>query len=333
MTVFKTFWKVIKKYKGTIILYTALLVIFGAFNMSTSDNSMNFVDSKPDVLIINNDEKIGLTSNFIEYIENNSNIIEVKENDEAVNDALFYRDVNFIIYIPENYRENVLDKKNPEIEFKSTGDYNASLAQMMITRYLELQNIYLENTNSEEELINSINDNLSKKTKVEMTSSLDTSMTSNMAFYFNFASYSILAVVIFVICLVLSSFHEKAVKKRIVISSMNYRKHNRCLLFASFIYAVIVWGLFIILGIIMVGDLMLSIRGMIYMLNAFVFTFCAISIALLISNLVTDKNAVSSIVNVVALRVSIFMWGFCSSRIFTRCSFENSTCFAIILVY
>ena len=53
MTVFKTFWKVIKKYKGTIILYTTLLVIFGGINMTTSENQMTFTDSKPDVLIIN----------------------------------------------------------------------------------------------------------------------------------------------------------------------------------------------------------------------------------------------------------------------------------------
>ena len=33
MIVFNTFWKVIKKYKATVILYTAMLVIFGSTNM------------------------------------------------------------------------------------------------------------------------------------------------------------------------------------------------------------------------------------------------------------------------------------------------------------
>ena len=60
MTVFKTFWKVAKKYKGTIILYTVMLIVFGALNMTTGDNQTNFVDSKPDILIINNDEEIGI---------------------------------------------------------------------------------------------------------------------------------------------------------------------------------------------------------------------------------------------------------------------------------
>ena len=57
MTVFKAFWKVIKKYKGTIILYTVMLVLFGGLNMTSNNISTTFVDSKPDILIVNNDEE------------------------------------------------------------------------------------------------------------------------------------------------------------------------------------------------------------------------------------------------------------------------------------
>ncbi len=57
MTVFKTFLKIVNKYKFIILLYTVLLIVFGGFNMQTSDNSTAFVASKPNVLIINNDEE------------------------------------------------------------------------------------------------------------------------------------------------------------------------------------------------------------------------------------------------------------------------------------
>ena len=46
------------------------------------------------------------------------------ENDEEkINDSLFYRDVNYVIYIPENYREDFLNDKNPEIEIKKVDNY------------------------------------------------------------------------------------------------------------------------------------------------------------------------------------------------------------------
>ena len=308
MTVFKTFWKIINKYKGTIILYTVILIIFGGINMSTNDTETTFVDSKPDILIINKDEEIGITKNLVDYLKQNSNIINVKNNEEAINDALFYRDVNYVIYIPENYRQDVLNGLNPEINIKSTGDYSASLAEMMLSRYVQIQNIYKDNINNEDELIEAINNNLSKKSSVEMTSKLDASKMTKVASYFNFASYSIMAVVIFIICLVLSSFHEKTVNKRTIISSMNYKEHNRLILFASFMYSVIVWFLYVVLGLILLGNIIFTARGLMYLLNTFVFTFCALTIALLISTIVSNKNAINGIVNVVALG-SAFLCG------------------------
>lgn len=308
MIVFKTFWKIVKKYKGTIILYTVLLIVFGGLNMTANDNQTNFVDSKPDILIINKDEEVGITKNLVDYIKENSNIVNVKEDEESIKDALFYRDVNYIVYIPENYRENVLKGENPEIDIQSTGDYQSGLAEIMLSKYVKIQNVYVASMDSESEIIEAINNNLSKKASVQLASKLDTQKTLNATSYYNFASYSIMAVVIFIVCLVLSSFHETTINKRTIISSMNYKKHNRGLLLGSLVFAIIVWILFNILGVLLVGDILFTTRGFIYMLNLFVFTFCSLTIALLISTLINNKNAVNGIVNVVALG-SAFLCG------------------------
>ena len=42
MILFKTFWKIVNKYKGFIMVYTVMLVLFGAINMSTNDNNIDF---------------------------------------------------------------------------------------------------------------------------------------------------------------------------------------------------------------------------------------------------------------------------------------------------
>ena len=86
MTVFKTFWKVVKKYKGTIILYTSMLIIFGGINLQTNNTATTYVDKKPDILIINNDKEEGLTKNLINYINENTNIKEIK-NDITLDDS------------------------------------------------------------------------------------------------------------------------------------------------------------------------------------------------------------------------------------------------------
>ena len=308
MTVFKTFFRIVNKLKPTIILYTALLIIFGAVNMKTSDNNINFVNSKPDILIINQDVNKGLTKNLIDYMKKNSNIVKVENNEEKINDALFYRGVSYVIYIPKDYRKNVLLGNNPKLDIKKTDEYDAHLSEMMLKRYIKLQNIYNEEAGSEDELITLINDNMNDDVNVKITSKVDTSKTYNIAYYFNFASYSILAIIIYIICLVLCSFKEESISKRINISSINYKSHNNKILLASIVFSSIVWLLFVIIGVVVVGDIMFSLRGLISIINSFIFTFCTLTLSILISSLTNNKNAISGIVNVIALG-SAFLCG------------------------
>ena len=308
MTVFKTFFRIVNNLKPTIILYTALLIIFGAVNMKTSDNNINFVNSKPDILIINQNVNKGLTKNLIDYMKKNSNIVEVENNEEKINDSLFYREISYVIYIPKDYRKNVLLGKNPKLDIKKTDEYDAHLSEMMLKRYIKLQNIYNEEAGSEDELITLINDNINDDVNVKITSKVDTSKTYNIAYYFNFASYSILAIIIYIVCLVLCSFKEESISKKINISSINYKSHNNKILLASIVFSSIVWLLFVIIGVIVVGDIMFSIRGLISIINSFIFTFCALTLSILISSITNNKNAISGIVNVIALG-SAFLCG------------------------
>lgn len=308
MTVFNTFWKVINKYKGTIILFTVMLVTFGGINTTSNNSTVDFTNSKPDIIIVNNSGNNDLTKNLISYLEKSTNVKDVKNTEEARNDALFYREVNYIIYIPKDYQKDVLSGKTPEIDIKTVGDYNSSLAEMLLTRYLKIQSIYAKNISTEQELITAINKNLSKTSEVTITSKVDRAKTSRVSRYFNFASYSAMFIIIFVICMVLSSFHTKTIKKRTIISSMNYKTHNKYLLRASFIYSIIVWLLFMLLGTILFSNTILSLRGLVYALNLFIFIFTSLTLALLLSTLIDNKDAVNGIVNVISLE-SAFLCG------------------------
>lgn len=314
MIVFNAFFKVVKKYIGVIILYTVMLISFGSINYATNNEDMTFSNRLPDILIINNDEEVGLTKNLINYLKENANVLDIENNEEKINDAIFYREVNYVIYIPKNYRVDTLNKLNPTLDIKSANDYDSAYTSMLLTRYLNVQNTYLKYTNNENELINSINNNLSYKTNIEITSKLDTSKLTKTSRFFNFASYSIMAVIIYIICLVISSFNKDVVKKRTIISSMNYKKYNKYILLSSFLYSSIIWLLYVILSFIIIGSSMFSLRGLIYILNTFIFSFVALTLALLISNLIKSKGAISGIVNVIALGQAFLCGAFIPSE-------------------
>lgn len=308
MTVFKTFWKIIKKYKGTIILYTVMLVSFGGINLSSKEASLNFTNEKPDVLIVNQGENIGLTKNLIDYLIQNTNIVQIENSEEKRNDALFYRDVNYIIYINDDYREKILNGENVTLDIKSTNDYSAHLAEMILNKYLTVQNLLRAYTTNEQELTNKINKTLKEETKVVVSSKVDKTAENKVSRYFNFASYSILAAIIFIITLVMTSFKEKTINKRITVSSMNYKKHNNLLLISGLAYVLVLWLLYTLLAIILLKSSVLNTKGLLYILNSLVFSLSALTFALLISALVKNKDAIGGIVNVVALG-SAFLCG------------------------
>ncbi len=300
MTVFKTFWKVVNKYKGTIIGYTIMLIIFGTINMSSNDVTSTFKESKPDVIIVNNDNTT-LASGLVKFFKENANIIQVKNTKTAIDDAIFYRDASYVIYIQKGYEESILSGGDGNIEIKSSGDYTSNLAQLLLTRYIKTIKILSKEYNDKETLIKKVNSTLKSNTKVNLTNKINTTELTRLSRYYNFASYTLIAVIVFIICLVLASFNKSVLRKRIVVSSMNYKVHNRYILLASTLYSVFVVILYSLLSFIVFGNLAFSERGLIYILNTFVFSFTALCMALLISTLVKSKEAISGIVNVVSL--------------------------------
>ena len=75
MTVFKAFFQIIREYKGTVILYTALLIGFSIFNMSTNETSMTFTPNKPDIYIVNGDQGEKLSAHLVSYLKKNCHLV------------------------------------------------------------------------------------------------------------------------------------------------------------------------------------------------------------------------------------------------------------------
>lgn len=310
MTVFKAFLRIVKKCIFPIVLYTVILILFSGINLSTNDNNMNFVSSKPDIYIINNDKYEGITKSLIDYMTENSNIIKLDDTKEARSDAIFYRDVNFIMEIPNNFNEEYLKGIELEIKIETTGDYPSVQAKNLLNRFLSTARVYKNLNLSEDDLIKSINKSLTNNVNVEITSKLDTNTLNKTTNYYNFLNYAFLAGSIYVICLVLSSFKSEFIKKRTIISSMNQNKFNRDLLLSNSLFAFILWILYVILSFILIGSSMFSMHGLIYIVNSFVFAICTLCIAFLLGNTIRNKDAINGIINVIALGSSFLCGAF-----------------------
>ena len=301
MIVFKTILKILNKLKGLIILYTIMLISVTLVNQ-TSDNVDSFEEVKPSVIIVNNDKsKNGVTNHFIKYLENH---MEVKDidigNEEKIDDALFYRDVSLVVYIPDGFGDDLLDSKDVSVEYKISGDKGSSYGKMLVQNYFDSFNIY-NNYYDGDELFDRLDNALNVDVNVEVKSKLDTNSLSRMARFFNFLNYAILAGCVYSISMILASLKSENVRKRTIVSSYDYKKYNRIVLGACSIVIIVMWLLYMILALIIFKDLFISMNGLWYVINSFVFSLCSLCIGFLIGNITQNKGAISGIVNVVSL--------------------------------
>ena len=295
MIVFKTILKILNKLKGMIILYTFMLVMITFINQ-TSNNETSFLESKPSIAIVNEDDSL-ITNDFIDYMDKHCIIKNLAP--KNIDDALFYRSINMVVYIPKDFGENLLSN-NVTLEYKASGDEASAYTKMLIEKYIKTVLIY-KDYYSDEELINHVNNLLKLDANVEVKTKLETSKLERMTRYFNFLNYALLAGSVYCISMILASIKEEKVKKRTIISSFDYKKYDRIVLGTLSIVIFGIWLLYMLLSIILFKNTIFTSNGLAYILNSFVFTIASLCIGYLIGNITQNKNAIAGIINVVAL--------------------------------
>lgn len=304
MTVFKTYWKIVKKNIGIIILYTVMLLVFGTMNLKANKNSFEFISSKPDIIIVNNSSGI-ITDNLISYLKTNANVKNITDEND-IDDAVFFRDANYVIYIPKEFENKIENGKEFNIDIKTNNSYDSYIASELLNKYLDVFSKYMNLYNDKILAIQKLDNTLNKKADVVIENK--TSLNSKTSLFYNFSSYSIMAIVIYIICLVLSSFNDEKISKRTGVSGMNYKTFNNYLYISSFTFTFIIFMVYLILSFLILKSSILNINGILYSLNMFIFFIVSFTMAILISNLVKSKGAISGVVNVISLG-SAFLCG------------------------
>lgn len=304
MTIFKTYWKIVKKNIGIIILYTVMLLVFGTMNLKANKNSFEFISSKPDIIIVNNSSGI-VTDNLISYLKTNANVKNITDEND-IDDAVFFRDANYVIYIPKEFENKIENGKEFNIDIKTNNSYDSYIASELLNKYLDVFSKYMNLYHDKILAIQKLDNTLNKKADVVIESK--TNLNSKTSLFYNFSSYSIMAIVIYIICLVLSSFNDEKISKRTNVSGMNYKTFNNYLYISSFTFTFIIFIVYLILSFLILKSSILNINGILYSLNMFIFFIVSFTMAILISNLVKSKGAISGVVNVISLG-SAFLCG------------------------
>lgn len=313
MIVFKTFWRIMKRYWWIVFIYVAILTSLSVINLNAAPVT-DFVDTKPEITIVSQDSSDlatkPFTKNFLDYLSKNTKIINLKESETT--DALFYQKISMILYLPEDLESKILSGQKVTLDYRTSGNYTAELSKNLIKRYFELQRTeILESKNSSKEqsnipsedsekIISNLNQRLDQSPTVRLASKNATNL-SKIAAFFNFASYTIMAIILYVTCFINASFNKSSVKKRTMVSSLHLKKYNFSLLLANSIFAFSVFALLTTLSFFVLGNIVLTPLFIFEILNILLYTLAALTLAELVSTFNLSRDAVSGVVNLLSL--------------------------------
>jgi len=304
MTTYKTFLKVLRKNIWVIGLYTLILIVCMAGNTQNNQSLTNFTAARPDVAIYDEDHSL-ISERLEKYISERANIAEFKT-DEELSDALYFNGVDYVINIEKGFGEKIVKGEKPKMFVKSVGNYDAYLSETIYARFLKVAEAFAPAT--EEDLVKNLDDVLSHDTEVEMTSKIDVNAMANARNFYNFMNYAILAGLVFAVAYATAAFKREMTKKRMMVSATNYKKINLQLLLCNLGVAMVLLTFYVILSLLMVGDIMFTVNGALFIANAAIMSVFAVSFAFLLTNLLKNNNAILAIVNVVSIG-SCFLCG------------------------
>lgn len=308
MQVFKTYFKIIKKNLPSMSIYFFIFLFFSIAlsNTGTTKSMEAFQSTKSNIAFINEDGDSLLASGLKDYLAENATIVNVKEDRQSLQDALFFRNVEYIVRVPKGFSQDFMNGNNIMLEKMTVPDSTAGMyMDSLIDRYLNTAKIYVNSPGLTETQLNSmVGSDLKIKTDVQVKSYGQVQNTGNASYYFSYFAYSMMAIVILGLTSIMMVFNEPNLKKRNLCSPLKSGRMSMQLILGSLLFGIIVWVLMTVLSIPIYGTAIIGRNFALWSLNALIFTFVCLSISFLVGNLIKSRSAQSAIANVLSL-------GFC----------------------
>ena len=309
MPVFKAYLLVIKRNIPSLLIYffvfVSMAVMFLKF--AGSQTYSDFSAVKSDLILIS-EEDTPFVDGFTEYLEENANILSVGEDEQSIQDALFFGKADYVLKIPAGYTESFMSGNDDVTLEQMTGmeSTGAVNIEFHISKYLDLARLYINNMPdvSQEDLVSYVLRDLSETATVEMKTNVEQAETNELTDTYRYLAYPILAIMLMGITSIMLAFNDAEVSRRNSCAPLSPVKANLQMFLGNAMFTVIVWGLLCLISLALSGSLNLGTGVRLLCLNAFIFSIVALSIAFLAGQFIKNGVAQAALTNVVSLGAS-----------------------------
>lgn len=308
MQVFKTYFSILKKQLLPIILYGVMflsITILVTVNMDVANT--DFSTRKALVMVVNEGGENSLINGFLDYLSTYASFVEPEETEEKRKDALFFRRVEYILTIPEDFSESFVTDGTVTLKKNIVPDSIEAISiDNAINNYFNMAKTYHNHIPEQdfEQLNAYIQKNLSLETSVIVESKTEEKASYSDIFflnYFNYLGYIIIMVFITTVSMVMHSFNGIDIKRRHAASPISNRSMNIQLLFANLVFVTVYMIIFMLAGILLNKSREFNINTGLTLLNAAVFALSILCISYLVGISVKSKKAISALSTAISL--------------------------------
>lgn len=302
MTVFKGYMKILKKNIGLVVMY---LMIFFAVALAMQaaaekEGSDSYQSRSIEIGIVDEDGGI-LAQGLKDYLGKIHHITMLENDREVLQENLFYRNVEYIVQIPENFEQSCIRDNEALKVTKVPGSYTSYYVDQQINSYLSMARIYLAAGFSQEEALKAIGSETHSKVRTLEGTSENVEKPGYL-YYFRYLPYLFLGVFCYVVGYILIAFRQGDIQKRMEASAVPVRRQSMEGLLAMGVMGIVLWGIGIAGAGIMYGRKFWQSETLgYYFLNSLIMMAVALSLSYLVGIFIKNSNMLSGFANVISL--------------------------------
>lgn len=302
MQVFKCFFIIVRRNLRMLILYAAMFVAISliiSFSAGTQPTE-NFQDTRTPVTVIDRDNS-SLSAALQEFVYDGQIPVSLPDDKVALQDALYSRKTEFILFIPAGFEASVQAGEVPILKYTSVpGSYAAAYLQQQISGYSNVLRTYLAGgidfATAQELTLQSV----AKEVPVTLQQKT-VSSTPFVFYYYQYLCYGLSMVMIFGLSPIMISFGKKEVAARIHASALPLRRQSLEMGLGALVLALASLLVFFLASLVLYQKEALLPGVPLSLLNAACFLFFVTALALLIGQVSTNGGMVSALANVSVL--------------------------------
>ena len=157
MIVFKCYMKILRQNVTLVIIYLGIffsVALVMQMAAGKSEDSL-YANTSIDIGVVKEDQGV-LAQGFVDYLNTIHNVIPMKNNPEVLQENLFYRNVEYIVQIPDDFYEACIQGNQPLKVTKVPGSYSSYYVDQQISSYISTIRTYVAAGFSQEEAVQAV---------------------------------------------------------------------------------------------------------------------------------------------------------------------------------